>query len=391
MEGRTGSFNIEEILQRLSAPVTEPSAAVTNMTPQGQETSGAATKKRGSNRTPRRIYTEEELAKRHRESQKVYRERRRQGNIEVQKQITETATAIEAARLEQVSLLVEHTAMMKIKEYCTAAIEAAQTLVSNSFNTAQSQFTSVMDGWAWLGFQIYSPSDAQLYAFLDTLDSKEIDSLSEKAMQRSVKLAYRWEAEPEARESIEEQLEMVRGMRLRTMMHLAKTRPSVVVDLVRGRIIPTGPDGEPNPKLVEAVAAMNLTPEQLESFERQWILYFQRTESMRQEARSLISFLASGSNGDDVTSFSVGAAGLFMDRLQALQELELHPSNETRALLSLTSWIPSNLTMQQKVCLMRHTMPNFPDIIQIGRILFGDKHARTVRPDRVQNVDMELN
>ena len=243
----------------------------------------------------------------------------------------------------------------------------------------------------WLGLQVCSPTDAQLHAFVDKKDVDDLIKNSEQMASWFLDLLVRYDAEPESRESIEAQLQRIRCIRFRSFTHLANTRPGVAIEVARQRMMPTGPDGAPNPKLVEAVAALNLTPEQLESFEQQWVLYLQRTEAMRQETRSFISFLgSSGAQQNALSVCSMGAAELFLERLQAVQELELHPSKEAQAIADLVLWVPANLTTQQQLILMRHSMPYLPDVIQLGRILFGEACGSSAQAERIESLQSEM-
>jgi hypothetical protein len=297
----------------------------------------------------------------------------------VRKQIAVTTTEIEAARVEQDNLLDERTALTKAADYCAASLQAVQAVVSAAMDKVKSDYHHAVEGLAWLGLQVYSPTDSQLHVYLANRDLEGLNDMSEKMTQRSVDLFVQWEEEPESRENIEAQLEKIRTMRVRCLRYLVQTRPETAQELLYRRLMPTGPDGSPNPKLVEAVALLKLTPEQLEAFGREWTLYLQHTEALRQEARSTLSFLTSSATVENAAEFcSIGAAGLFLERLQAVAELEVHPSIEASAIISLLCWIPANLTMHQKAILMKYSMPFYPDAIQLGRILFGDGNGNTI-------------
>ena len=374
-----GPINFEEIFEMLPAASSGPSTSIDQSKnkkgSKGQKGTPKTTKKT-EGRSSRRIYTKDEIMQRRADRQKQYRDRQRQEGADTKKQIAETAVVLEAERAENEILVAHNTVLSKAVDYCISSAHAVQALVSDTVGKVQTQYHTTVDWLAWLGLQVYSPTDAQLHALVDKKDAEELNSVSEQMIARCYELFLRYDAEPEQRENIEAQLARVQSIRFRATTHLVNTRPDIVVDMARRRMMPTGPDGAPNPKLVEAVAVLNLTPEQLESFEQQWILYLQKTESMRQEARSLINLLTSSNAGLNIASMcSIGAASssLFLKNLEAVQELELHPSKEAQAATALILWIPPNLTTQQKMVLMKHSTPYYPDIIQMGRILFGDR------------------
>jgi hypothetical protein len=186
----------------------------------------------------------------------------------------------------------------------------------------------------------------------------------------------RWEKEPEHREKIEKALERLQEIRVRCMAYLHKTRLNDAVELARRRMMPTGPDGQPNPELVAAAAEMELTPEQLESFEREWTLYLQRTEAIRQETRSMISLLTNSGTTESLELLCMNAsAGLFLQKIEAAQGLETHPHDEAMAWMRLSTWGTTELTASQKLCLLSHSIPFMPDFIQLGIILFGNREG----------------
>jgi hypothetical protein len=385
--------DLANLIENLAVPKAGPSAAVPSAQPSdfpapGQRPSSTTTKAYGNNKKKQhRGLTVEEIRQRRADRQKHYRDRQREEKIEVKNQLAVAAVEVEAARVEQDALLVQHTVLTKAAEYCSSSINAAQSLVSSSISKVTTEYQHAVEGLAWLGLQVYSPSDAQLHAFVDKRSMDDLEFVSENIIQRCTNLYARWEEEPAARENIEAQLQRIQSIRLRVIKYLAKTRPEMAIDLVTRRIMPPGADGAPNPKLEEAVAALNLTPEQLESFERQWVLYLQETESIRQEARSLISFLTFSSVKDSAASFcSIGAAGMFQERLQAVQELEMHSGHEAHAIISLQYWPIQHLSMQQKVTLMAHSSRYYPDLIQIGRILFGDSNGKDINSEKVYSM-----
>lgn len=176
-------------------------------------------------------------------------------------------------------------------------------------------------------------------------------------------------------------------MRFRCLTYLAEARPKIAIQLMCRRLMPTSPDGAPNPTLVEAVATLDLTPEQLESFQREWLLYLQKTELTRQEARSSLSFLASSGADESAAAFcSSRASEMFLDRLEAVQELEKHPYIEAGAIANLTLRFSTSLTIPQRALLMKRCMPLFPDVVQIGRIVFGDNCGNAVSDAKVQSL-----
>ena len=133
-----------------------------------------------------------------------------------------------------------------------------------------------------------------------------------------------------------------------------------------------------------------MSQEQIKSFEEQWIVYLQETASTRQETRSLINFLTSTAAEDDIESFcSAFAAGLFLERLEAVQDLERHPSHEAQAIVPLLYWFINMLTMRQQTTLVTRSMPYYPDVIQIGRILFGEEYANAIQSERLYTVQSE--
>jgi hypothetical protein len=378
----SGYDDINKVFEGFIVPPISSSAAATDLSssngtysqsPQDlQEGQEPATKSR---RQRRRIYTDEEVRQRRIERQKQYRERQRGEEVQVQKQIAVATTEIEAARLEQLSLLDQSTALTKATDYCAASLHAAQSLVLDTIQKMKSEYQHAIDGLAWLGLQIYSPTDSQLYSYLDRKNVDDIDHITENIVRRSMELCIRWEEEPESRENIEAQLNKLQSMRMRSIKYLFGTRPEIVVELARRRLMPTGPDGAPNPKLVEAVSKLKLTPEQMESFEREYLLHLQKSEAVRQEARSTLNFLTSSAVKENPENFSaVGAAGIYLERMQAVAELELHPKNEALAFVNLGVWATAELTTPQKICLMHQCVPYLPDFIQIGRIIFGDGH-----------------
>jgi hypothetical protein len=136
---------------------------------------------------------------------------------------------------------------------------------------------------------------------------------------------------------------------------------------------------------VEAVTVLDLTFEQMETFEREWLLYLQKTQSMRQEARSLISFLDPA--GENLLSICpIEGAGKFIDRLKAVQELEKHASKEAKAVTDLIHWLTVNFSIKQKAILMKYSVPYYPDVIQIGRILFEKEDTNVNQIGRVESV-----
>jgi hypothetical protein len=112
-----------------------------------------------------------------------------------------------------------------------------------------------------------------------------------------MELYTRWENEPAAREKIEAKLTILRSIRLRFLTYIITSRPDLLPEIFPKGLMPTGTNGEPHPKIVAAAAEMELTPEQLESFEREWMLYLQKSQLIRQELRSTLSSLASSSEG----------------------------------------------------------------------------------------------
>ena len=160
---------IDEIIEGLPATSTEPSFATTDqpseIQSQGTRPSTTATAKKGNDQKPRVVKEEERL--RRAERQKRYRERQRQEEADAQNRVTETAIALERARVEQDSLLLHHTVLSKAVDYCTSSVQAAQAIVSSTISSVQTQYQSAVDGLAWLGLQVYTPSDAQLHAYID--------------------------------------------------------------------------------------------------------------------------------------------------------------------------------------------------------------------------------
>lgn len=381
-------IDIDNVTGDLAEPPIHASAVNTvhpnDFASQGRRPSGATL---GSNCNSRRKFNDEEVRQRRTERQRHYRERQRQGEADMKKNINVTAAEIKAELLQQDALLAERTALTKASEYCASTLSAAQSLVSNTIDIVRSECNHAIEGLAWLSLQVHSPSDAQLHAFLARRDLNELDDMSEKVTKRCIDLLNRWNDEPESREHVEAQIEKIQNIRLRCLTYLAATRPEIVVELNSRRLIPVLPDGAPNPKLVEAVAALELTPEQLESLEREWVLYLQKTESVRQEARSSLSFLASSGADESAAAFcSIGAAGLFLDRLQAVKELETHPAIESSAIAKLSTAFAVNLTSQQKTTLMKLCMPFYPDAIQICRIVFGDTQGNDADAASIQSL-----
>jgi hypothetical protein len=392
IDGLSDYVDLTNIIEGLEIPTAQTSAFFVqpsnDSTARGQ---GAITAPatHSSGKTKTRVIDDEKIGQRRAERQKQYRERQRQGNAEIKKQFSVTAVAVEAARAEQDTLLVQETILKKAVDYCSASISAARSLVSNTVHKVRSEYQPALVGLAWLGLQVYS-TDAQLHAYIDRSSVDELDLAAEDIIQRSHSLLTRWEAEPESRGNIEAHLGRLQSTRMRCMVYLAKTRPGDVVKLASRRLMPIGADGAPNPKLVEAFTALELTPGQLDSFKREWLLYIQRTESVRQHARSMISLLTSSMVKEDAASFSsIGAAGLFLKTLEAVQELETQPTCEVRAVIRLGAWATRELSAQQKVGLMTRCVPFYPDFIQIGRIAFGDGfedgHERTSLAETVHS------
>jgi hypothetical protein len=246
------------------------------------------------------------------------------------------------------------------------------------FPSVNQWVTSLSEGLLNLGLQVYTPSDTQLYAYIDTKDFQDLDVMSEKLGRRAHELHSRWSNELVAKENIEAQLERLRKLRLRSLSYLSTTRPEILIELFRRRLMPTGPNGEPHPKLVAAVAELEFTVEQLESFEREWTLYLQKIASIRQEVRSTVSVLASSDLKESAALYSsTGGAEVLLNRLQAVQELDQHPSQEGLLIAKLTIWLQEEITFRQESCLMRHCFPFYPDAIQLGRIIFGDGNSKT--------------
>jgi len=381
--------DITNLCEVLEAPPIHPSAINTI------ESDDYALEERTPSSASRRsgccTFTDEEIRQRRAERQKNYRQRQREAKAEVEKKIGVTAAEIEAELALQDALLVKSTAFTKAAEYCASTINVASFLVSNTIDKVRSDCKNAVensiDWMAWFSLQVYTPSDPQLHAFLARKNLDELENMSLQLTKRTMGLVNRWNDEPEARENIEAQIERVKVMRLRSLRYFIEKRPEFVVQILSRRLMPALPDGAPNPKLVEAVAALELTPEQLESFEREWVLYLQQTESIRQEARSSLSFLASFQGNESAAAFcSIGAAGLFLDRLQAVQELETHPSSEANAISNLNLWLTTDLTMKQKGVLFKSCMPHYPDAIQIGRIVFGDNYGNAVSAAEVQSL-----
>jgi hypothetical protein len=385
-------IDIENIFESPAAPPIHRSAVdaaqpcdSTSQKWRDQRPSSATT---GGNRSGRRSFTDEEIRQRRKERQRHYRERQREERAEVEKKINVTAAEIEAELAQQDALLTERTVFTKVVDYCSSTVSVASSLVASTIGAIRSEYNHAVDeGLAWFVLQLYTPSDAQLQAYLARTDLEELDNMSTKMTERCIGLFNRWNKEPEERENIEAELEKIRGLRLRCITHLATTRPEIAIELASRRLMPTSPDGAPNPKLVEAVAALELTPEQLESFEREWVLYLQKTESIRQEAQSTLSFLASSGANENAAAFcAIGASGLFLDRLQAVQELETHPSSEATAIFNLRLWLQTRLTSQQRAILMKYSMPYYPDAIQLGRIVFGDDCGKDVSAAKLQSL-----
>ncbi len=359
-------MNISSIVDGLAAPLPQPST-FTQPQPLGAVPAPKAT---------RQVLSPEEIRQRRRDRQKQYRDRQRQEEAETKKQFDATATEIKAARVEQDGLLNQQTVLAKAAEYCTAALQSAQAVISRSIDTVRDH----VDGLAWLGLQVYSPTDAQLHDFLDKKDINGINAMSERMLKRTLEMHTRWSNEPGSRESIEAQMKRMGALRQRCLNYITLKRPELAVEIFRKRMMPTGPNGEPNAKLVAAVAEMELTPEQLETFEREWTLYLQKTESIRQELRSTLSFLASSNVRDGAALLSsISSSGLLLDRLQAVADLEQHPSSEAQAVASLSSYFHTQITITQRVCLMKHCAPFYPDTIQIGRIIFGDGDRNAIQ------------
>jgi len=381
-----------EDLEGLEAPSIHPSAVTTVQPDNNVNASQGPRRSRGtsgSNRGGRHPLTDKESRQRRTELQRKYRGRQRQEEEDAKKKIDVIAAELEAERTQQDDLLAKRTVLTKTAEYCSSTFDVASSLVSNSIDRVRAGYNhAVVEGLQWFfSLQVYTPSDPQLHAFLARKDLDELQDLDLQVRKRCISLFNRWNNEPELRANIEAQLERLQVMRARSVTYLLKTRPEIVVGLNNRLMMPTSPDGAPNPKLVEAVAALELTPEQLESFEREWVLYLQKTESVRQEALSSLGFLASSGANESAAAFcSVGAAGLFLDRLQAVQDLASHPSSEANAMVDLSVWLTTNLTMQQKGVLCKSCMPHYPDAIQIGRIVFGDNYGNAVSAARVQSL-----
>jgi hypothetical protein len=346
--------------------------------------------------TARTFLTDEKVRKEGAKRQKQFRERQRQGQEEVQRQLDDLATQIEAASVEQESLLTSNRVLTKAAEYCLIAFQAAQAVVS-AMDKVQTEYSSSLGKW-WaslvegliqLGLQVHSPSDSQLHAFLDKKTLVELDVMSEKVRKRTLEMHTRWLNEPDARASIEIDLGRVRQLRLRSMAYLSMTRTDIASEMFCRRLMPTGPNGEPHPKLVAAVEELEFTPEQLESFKENWRIYLETTESIRQEVRSTINDLSSSDFKENAEAYSsTGAAGVLLHRLQEVGELTLYRSKEAKAIGQLCIWFQREITFQQESCLIRQCAPFYPDAIQLGRIIFGDKDAgQTWQVESVQTTE----
>jgi hypothetical protein len=389
MEAAFDYQEIQELFKDLPDPTTGPAVnppASPNIV--GQPPSAATTNK--VDVMPSLAINDVEYRRKRAERQRNLRDRRRQEQAQVQKQIAATASDIKAAHVEQDSLLAENTVLRKVADYWKDSFQAAQSLVSSTVGKVKTDYQYAVEGLAWIGLQVYSPTDAQFHAFLDRKTTDELSSLGEKITERTACLFSQWLADPNARENIEAQLKKIGEMRLRCMNYLLATRPEVAIELFRQRLMPTGPHGEPNPTLVEVVTSVKFTPQQLEGLEREWSLYLQRTESVRQATRSMISFLTSTAAEESLESLcSMGVAGLFSERLQAARKLEAHPASEAHAFVKLTKWFSDHFTTEQKLTLMDGCAPYYPDCIQICRHLFGDTHGKAIAgTGRVQSVDI---
>jgi len=395
---RTDIPNIFEGLEGLEPPPIRPTA-VNTIQPDDNNTSQGPRRSRGrsgSNRGGRRTLTDKESRQRRTELQRNYRERERQELEDAKKKVYVIAAEIEVERAQQDAILAERTVLTKATEYWTSSISLASSIVSNAIDKVRSgynQAVELVEGLPrFFSLQEYTPSDRQLHAFLARKDLKELQDIFLKVRNRCLALVTRWNDEPEARENIEAQMERLRVMRLRSVKYLLETRPEIVMELNKQPVftqmmMPTGPDGAPNPKLVEAVATLELTPEQLESFERKWVFYLQKTESIRQEARSTLHFLASSGADERAAGYSyIGASELFLGRLQAVQVLASHPASRANAMIEFSLWLSSSLTMPQKEILSRSCMPYYLDAIQIGRIVFGDDYGKAASAVEVQSL-----
>jgi len=382
-------INISKLVEEL--PPMDPTA-VDTVQPCDLASLGRSSSTSRSSRSVRRTLTDAEVRKRAAERQRAYRERRRNKTADLKKSIDVTATEIEAELVQQDSLLVERTVLTKASEYCVSSITAVSSLVSNAMERMRSEYYQAVNGLGWMLriIQGYSPTDAQMHAYLGSLKLDGLVEVAERMAKKCNGLFNKWIDEPESRATIEAQLERLRVMRVRSLKYFVENRPEVTLALYSRTTMPTLPDGAPNPKLVEAVAALELTPEQLESLEREWILHLQKTESIRQEARSTLNFFAtSGADKSAAAYCSIGASELFLDRLQAVQELETHLYSEASTIVSFNIQIATVFTIPQKALLNKHCSPYFPEAVQIARIVFGDNFGNAGSASKVQIVNIE--
>lgn len=132
----------------------------------------------------RRFFTPEEIRQRRAERQSRYRQRQRHEEANIKKRFTETAAVLKTTRAERDLLLIQHTVLSKPVDYCVSSAHAVQALVSDTVGRVkgkvQTQYHSTVNWLTLLGLQVYSPSDAQIHAFLD---EKDIDELIESSEQ----------------------------------------------------------------------------------------------------------------------------------------------------------------------------------------------------------------
>lgn len=200
-----------------------------------------------------------------------------------------------------------------------------------------------------------------------------------------VEILKDYDTKPGSRQQIEEQLEFMMAMRMRVVGIIVRERPDLLLQLQPRRTLRPSPDGSPNLRIRDVLAAVQFTPEQLGKLENSWVKYRESIGNARQELRAAVATAATRAAAD-VHSYSLhqdpavaacagAAAGGYLDLIDAASVLDSHPKREAVELMEFLHVFQMILDPMQRLRVLAMCAPELPDPLQMCVVLFEERES----------------
>jgi hypothetical protein len=316
------------------------------------------------------------------ERQRRYRISKKTIMSVTEQQVQDTRAEIHHLKQENAEFQERVTALQSLHAFWDGLLVSLSAAVANIrhviSNISSGQPRDMFKAGMYMEFvtRFYEPTDQQLEIFLMNMTFQQLDEMSIDFNARKHQLLQKWLADPEQRANIEAKLHKMENMRCRGGAIIAAKRPKEGIEILARRMLPPGPNGEPNYKIYDVIEALQLTPRQKLLLEGEWQRYVLVVSQAREQADQAVQLVVGQYSDPSVLAalamVAADGAECYLKLIDTATVLESYPEKEAQALLNLALFFNTKLlSKSQRLVAMAATSPYTLDLLQFCTVLFG--------------------